>query len=102
IPMLVEQPVNDVRFDFAALRLLVALLVALVVFAIGIDIRRERDPFAIRRPHRRRRATRYLRDLVLVAAVVTVHGPNLTAGCEGELLAIRRPSRCGRRPFAIG
>src|SRR5713226_4509264 len=50
IPVAVEQPVVDPRLDLALLALGVALAVAGVIAAIGIDLRGERQRLSIGRP----------------------------------------------------
>ncbi len=92
IPVLVEQTSDNVGFDLAAFRLLVAFLVAVVVIAIGVDVRRERDPLSVRRPDRSGGAGRDLRDLFFVIAVA-VHHPDLAAGGVGNLFPVGRPAR---------
>src|SRR6185369_4670965 len=51
-PVTVQQAVGDLGSDFALRDLFGSLLVAIVIAAIGIDIRGERNPFSIRRPDR--------------------------------------------------
>ena len=64
VPVPIEQLREDLRFHFALLQLFVALLVARVVFAIGINRRHEHDVLSIRRPDRAVGAGRDVRDLM--------------------------------------
>ena len=58
VPMPIKKLREDFRFYFALFQLVVALLVARVVFSIGINRRHEHDVFSIGRPDSAVRAGR--------------------------------------------
>ena len=50
VPMSIKQARENLRFDFALLQLFIPLLIAGVIFAIGINRRHEQDVLPIGRP----------------------------------------------------
>src|SRR5438309_8156868 len=91
VPVFKEQPLSDVRFYFALFSLFVFSLVTFVVLASGVNLRRKRHPFAVRRPNRPTGAGGNLSYLFLVIAIV-IHNPDLASRNVSYLLPIRRPA----------
>src|SRR3984957_8291841 len=91
VPMTIEQMLVNSRFHFAFVALRLAFRVAGLVFAIGIDARKKRNPFSVGRPQLGVRASRKRRQPIRVAAIQR-NPVNL-------LLAIARREK--RDPLAI-
>src|SRR5689334_17559295 len=100
-PVAIEQPDKDHCLYFGGGLLLVAVLVAGVVGAVGIDRGSKQDVFSIGRPHRTISLTGNIGKLVRIAGKLPPIGiksgrPDLrtaiTAADKDDLLAIRRPA----------
>src|SRR5882762_11777088 len=94
-PVAIQKALSDVNFHFALGDFFAASLVASIVFTFGINIGREGEPLAVRRPDRIPSAGRDTGDL-FQGAVGDINGPNLAlaVACRNkrELLSVRRPA----------
>src|SRR6185436_17624199 len=90
VPVSKQQPISDVGFYLTLLSRFLFALVARLVVTVRINVRGERNPLPVPRPHRPARAGRDLCNLLFVAAIRD-HGPNLAAGYVGDFLTVRRP-----------
>ena len=82
IPVAIEQARENLRFDFALLQLVVALLIARVIFAIRIYRRHEHNILPVGRPDRSVGAGRNIRHLMRLTdegarARIKIARPNL-------------------------
>ena len=101
IPVAIHERIGDVRLHGIRVDRLLTSDVARIVGARREDARGERDPIAVGRPHRPRRAAGECGEL-LARGARGIRDPELIAGDERDALSIGRPARLADARAGVG